>query len=104
MIYITKDIFPQEECSYIGRVWHSEHDDLQKRYADWIAEEASMRGITINKHWLNLMNRKDHNSHLSEVEYGEAEKSWKRFLAKNSFDSYLERTGLATECEFEEVY
>ena len=104
MIYITKESNTYEECSYINRVWYSEQEDLQKKYADSVSKEASARGISINRYWLNIMNRKDHNNHLTEEEYRKEKKLWKKFLRDNSFESYLRETGLAVECDYQEVY
>lgn len=104
MVYITYGESVFGENSPINRVWLSEYGDLEERYKAHMSESAEEMGISVNRHWLNMMNKEDWHPELSEVEYLKLKRKWLKFLKKNHFDSYLEQSGLATEQEVTHVF
>ena len=71
MIYVTY------RNSYLGgrkvvkNIWNVDCEDVEQRYIEFMKEKAREINIVINPHWLNIMNWKDHNNHLSIEEYRE---------------------------------
>ena len=76
MIYVTY------RNSYLGgrkvvkNIWSVDCEDVEQRYIEFMREKAHEINIVINPHWLNIMNWKDHNNHLSIEEYREKTKAW----------------------------
>lgn len=104
MVFITYEKCVFGEGSSIDRVWLSEYVDLEERYKAHMIEAAEEMGVSVNRHWLNMMNREDWHPELSEEEYKKLKRKWLKFLKKNHFGSYIEQSGLATEQEVTHVF
>ena len=70
-------------------------------YKNWLIQEASLKQLVINPHWMCLMNREDHNTHLSEEEWKKADKDWDRFLKKHNIRWFIDNRlkGKKVDCE-----
>ena len=104
MIYLTYRNCSITESSTVNAAWESEHEDLKWRYKAFLLAEAIDRGITINPHWYNIMNRDNHHSNLTIQEYKLKEIEWRKFMKDNSFEAYIEREGLAVKIKHENIY
>ena len=89
MIYVTY------RNSYLGgrnvvkNIWNVDCEDVEQRYIEFMREKAHEINIVINPHWLNIMNRKDHNNHLSIEEYREKEQQWAKIRRQWNVDKFI---------------
>ncbi|WP_431471925.1 hypothetical protein I5168_12000 [Nonlabens sp. SCSIO 43208] len=93
MIYITYKSNSFDNGTYINNVWESQYQDLEQAYKTFLKREADKIGATINPHWGNLMNHKDHHKTLSDKEYKELDKKWRKFIRMWNFDKFIAEKG-----------
>lgn len=92
MLYITynKSDQPYDDWETIKNIWEIKVDiDPVEEHKKFIHEKAKELGIVINPHWLNLMNREDHNKHLSIQEHQDVEKQWNKILRQWNIDKFI---------------
>ena len=89
MIYITYKRSNLSESLTIKNVWLVKYNDVEERYMSFIEEKAKEINITINPHWLNIMNWQDHNNHLSIEEYHNKKKQWTKTLRQWNIDKFI---------------
>lgn len=79
------------------------HNDLEHQYKNYVKEKANEFKITINLHWLNIMNHENHHPHLTKTEYKKLEKTWNKFLKKNDFLTYVVENKLGEIIEYKKI-
>ena len=89
MIYITYHKSNFSECQTIKNVWDVHYNDVEEQYISFIKEKAQEINITINPHWLNIMNWQDYNNHISIGEYHNKEKQWNKILRQWNIDKFI---------------
>lgn len=52
-------------------------------------KKAAELNIVINPHWLNIMNRQDHNKHLSIGEYRDKKRQWAKIRRQWNVDKFI---------------
>lgn len=93
MIYITwRELYAYGD-SVIHNIWEIEDEDLEQQYKQFFIDRATDFNIVINPHWGNIMNRENHNTHLTEAAYKKKEKDWNKFLKLHTFDWFIEDMG-----------
>ena len=104
MIYITyrRSIF--DNGSEINAVWDVKYEDVPKLYIDFMQKKAEKKNIVINPHWLNIMNHKDHNSFLTETEYKDKSKEWKKELKQMNINKFISEILKGKKLKFENIH
>ncbi len=104
MIVITYRYDRLMETSFIKNVWEVSYSDVEKLFLTFICAEAEKREIVCNPHWKNIMNHKDHHPHLTEEEYKQKEKEWKKYLRMWNVDKYIAEILKGTKLNYEEIH
>jgi len=100
MIYITYD----DSAESISSLWELEYVNPKQLYLDYMINFAMKNyNLVVNPHWLNEMNRKDHNMHLSHREYLAAVEKWNRFKEQLTIDEYIRTVLNGKQLEFREI-
>ena len=73
----------------VNNIWNVDYEDVEQRYIEFMRERAHEINIVINPHWLNIMNWKDHNDHLSIEEYREKEQQWAKIRRQWNVDKFI---------------
>jgi len=73
----------------VKNIWSVDCEDVEQRYIEFMREKAREINIVINPHWLNIMNWKDHNNHLSIEEYREKERQWAKIRRQWNVDKFI---------------
>lgn len=89
MIYITYRNSNFDNSLSVNNVWNVKYQNVQERYIEFMHEKAKEINVTINPHWLNIMNWQDHNNHLSIGEYGNKEKQWNKIKRQWNIDKFI---------------
>lgn len=91
MIYIT---YVQSEFDFDSRsiknVWNVDTNNVETLYTKFMFKKAKELNIIINRHWLNIMDYKNHNYHLTKEEYDRHSKTWDRTLDRYTIDRFIE--------------
>ena len=97
MIYIIREY--DDNCESYTIIGVIETDlKINKLYRNFVQEKAKEMDIVINKHWLNIANHKDHNTHLTKSEYNRKSKEWTKFLKQNTLLKFAKsELGLSTK-------
>ena len=76
--------------------------DVHEEYKRFCLNKAKQIGIEINDHWLNVMNNDiGINESLTEEEYKQKKKEYKKFRKKNRMIKFLKENLKLEEVEFE---
>lgn len=75
MIYVLETYCDLSEHCTVDSVWECDVD-VEEFKRQFFLDAAEKRGITINPHHFNMMNRADYNYHLSKEEFDKAEVEW----------------------------
>ena len=89
MIYITYRNSNFDNSLSVNNVWSVKQDNVEEKYIEFMHEKAKEINVVINSHWLNIMNWKDHNNHLSIVEYRNKEKQWNKIRRQWNIDKFI---------------
>ena len=89
MIYVTYRNSYLGGRKVVNNIWDVDCEDVEQRYIEFMREKAHEVNIVINPHWLNIMNRKDHNNHLSIEEYREKEQQWAKIRRQWNVDKFI---------------
>lgn len=93
MLFLTSRYNDCTESMCVHQIWEikgfKDKETVETLYKDWIQKKAEKLNIVINPHWLNIMNYVNHNYHLSEKEYKQKEKEWKKILRQSSIDRFI---------------
>lgn len=89
MIYVTYRNSYLGERKVVKNIWNVDYEDVEQRYIEFMKEKAHEINIVINPHWLNIMNWKDHNNHLSIEEYREKEQQWAKIRRQWNVDKFI---------------
>jgi hypothetical protein len=89
MIYVTYQNSYFDRRKVVKNIWNVDYEDAEQRYIEFMKEKAHEINIVINPHWLNIMNWKDHNNHLSIEEYMEKEKQWAKIRRQWNVDKFI---------------
>ena len=89
MIYITYRKSNFDNSSIINNVWEVNCNNVQEKYIEFMHEKAKEINVVINPHWLNIMNRQDHNNHLSIGEYSNKEKQWNKIKRQWNIEKFI---------------
>lgn len=73
----------------VKNVWNVNSENVLESYLKFMQEKAKELNIVINPSWLNVMNYKDHNTHLSFLEYTKKEKKWCKIKRMWNVDKYI---------------
>ncbi len=106
MIYITYKYNEFSEHEIVNNLWEIDIiGDVESLYKEYMISKAKDEfDIIINHHWLNIMNYKDHNSHLSKSEYNKKEKLWNKCLLKHTVDFYISEILKGKKLEYINLY
>lgn len=104
MIYITYRRSVFDDASVIHAVWDVKYEDVTKMYIAFMQKKAETRNIVINPHWLNIMNHKDHNSFLTEAEYKDKSKEWKKELKQMNINKFISEILKGKKLKFEDIH
>jgi NADH:ubiquinone oxidoreductase subunit len=102
MVYIL-DKTDEYFDTFLHSVWEVDNLDVDNEYKRFMLKKASPMGITINPHWLNIMNHKDHHSDLSEKEYKMKSKAWDKVRREWPIDRFLEEVLGGKKMEFKRL-
>ena len=89
MIYVTYQNSYFDRRKVVKNIWNVDYEDAEQRYIEFMKEKAHEINIVINPHWLNIMNWKDHNNHLSIEEYREKEQQWAKIRRQWNVDKFI---------------
>ena len=89
MIYVTYRNSCLGGRKVVKNIWNVDCEDVEQRYIEFMKEKAHEINIVINPHWLNIMNWKDHNNHLSIEEYREKEQQWAKIRRQWNVDKFI---------------
>ncbi len=89
MIYVTYRNLYLGGRKVVKNLWNVDCEDVEQRYIEFMREKAREINIVINPHWLNIMNWKDHNNHLSIEEYREKEQQWAKIRRQWNVDKFI---------------
>ena len=89
MIYVTYQNSYFDRRKVVKNIWNVDYEDAEQRYIEFMKEKAHEINIVINPHWLNIMNWKDHNNHLSIDEYREKEQQWAKIRRQWNVDKFI---------------
>ena len=89
MIYVTYQNSYFDRRKVVKNIWNVDYEDAEQRYIEFMKEKAREINIVINPHWLNIMNRKDHNDHLSIEEYRGKERQWAKIRRQWNVDKFI---------------
>ena len=89
MIYITYENSYFDNRRTVKNVWDVGCYNVEELYIEFMKEKAHEINIVINPHWLNIMNWKDHNNHLSIEEYREKEQQWAKIRRQWNVDKFI---------------
>lgn len=89
MIYVTYRNSYLDGRKVVKNLWNVDCEDVEQRYIEFMKEKAREINIVINPHWLNIMNWKDHNNHLSIEEYREKEQQWAKIRRQWNVDKFI---------------
>jgi len=103
MVYIVEKRDEFDE-GYTDSVWEVGSEDVENKYSRFMQKKASPMGITINPHWLNIMNHEDHHSDLSEKEYKLKSKAWDKIRREWPIERFLEEVLGGKRLEFKRLY
>ncbi len=103
MIYIIKQYDNVSEGSCIIAVIETDLD-IKNIYNEFVYAKAKEMDIVINRHWLNIMNHEDHNTHLTKSEYKKKRKEWEKFLKQNTFLNFAKSELRIIPKEFKTIY
>jgi hypothetical protein len=102
MIYIIEKS-DEDLDTFIHSVWEVDNLDVDNEYKRFMLKKANPMGITINPHWLNIMNHKDHHSDLSEKEYKMKSKAWDKVRGEWPIEKFLEEVLGGNKLEFKRL-
>ena len=103
MIYIL-DKTDEYFDTFLHSVWEVDNLDVDNEYKRFMQKKANPMGITINPHWLDIMNHKDHHSDLSEKEYKMKSKAWDKVRREWPIERFLEEVLGGKKMEFKRLY
>lgn len=107
MLFITQRYNTFSESREPHQIWEirgfKDKETVENLYKDWIQKKAEKLNIVINPHWLNIMNYVNHNYHLSEKEYKQKTKEWKKILRQSSIDKFIYEELKGTKRKFVEL-
>lgn len=89
MMYVTYRNSYFDRRKVVNNIWNVDYEDVEQRYIEFMRERAREINIVINPHWLNIMNWKDHNDHLSIEEYREKEQQWAKIRRQWNVDKFI---------------
>jgi hypothetical protein len=89
MMYVTYRNSYFDGRKVVNNIWNVDYEDVEQRYIEFMRERAHEINIVINPHWLNIMNWKDHNDHLSIEEYREKEQQWAKIRRQWNVDKFI---------------
>lgn len=89
MMYVTYRNSYFDRRKVVNNIWNVDYEDVEQRYIEFMRERAHEINIVINPHWLNIMNWKDHNDHLSIEEYREKEQQWAKIRRQWNVDKFI---------------
>lgn len=89
MMYVTYRNSCFDRRKVVNNIWNVDYEDVEQRYIEFMMERAHEINIVINPHWLNIMNWKDHNDHLSIEEYREKEQQWAKIRRQWNVDKFI---------------
>lgn len=89
MMYVTYRNSYFDRRKVVNNIWNVDYEDVEQRYIEFMRERAHEINIVINPHWLNIMNWKDHNNHLSIEEYREKEQQWAKIRRQWNVDKFI---------------
>ena len=89
MIYVTYQNSYFDRRKVVKNIWNVDYEDVEQRYIEFMKEKAHEINIVINPHWLNIMNWKDHNNHLSIEEYRKKEQQWAKIRRQWNVDKFI---------------
>lgn len=106
MIYILEYYDNIFDDTIVQSVWDVDNGiDVEREYMVYLIALAKGEfNLTINTHWGNAMNHKDHNYHLSEEEYKKAEKEWDKMLKKKNKQWFIKEVLKGRQLKFKQVY
>lgn len=104
MIYIIYAPTPEYEPAEIDSLWQVDCDDAHERYKQFMLDKAKEINLVVNPHYLNVMNYKDHNKHLTLSEYQNACVVWRDIIKTKSFKYYLKDVLGAEKIKYKEIY
>jgi hypothetical protein len=89
MIYITNEYSEFLESTSIFNVWEVEQDNVEELYKEFMISKSLILNIVINEHWLNIMDYKNHHTHLGINDYKKVKKEWNKFLELYTIDKFI---------------
>lgn len=103
MILITYNNDGFGSTSTIKNVWDVKADDPERLYKEFMINKSEKEfGIYINPHWLNIMNHENHHPELTELEYIEKSKLWKKHLRQWNIDKFISEILKGNKLNFKE--
>lgn len=86
----------------VNSIWEVNSPDVEQEYKDFVLDKATnWFEITVNPHWLNIMNHKDHHPTLSVGEYKLRKKAYEKWLKRNNLEWYIEEVKEGEKLNFE---
>ena len=89
MIYIRTDYDSVCETTSIVGVYDVNCEDVEEKYKLFMLDKASEINLNVNPHWLNVLDYELHNSHLSELDFNEKCKEWKKIRRQWNIAKYI---------------
>lgn len=106
MIYITYKINKYDTDVEIRNLWEITGEGIEPRklYNEFMVKQATQQyNLTINPHWLNVMDHQKLNSHLSTEGFKTNSKAWCKFKKSFPVDEYIRTVLNGKQLEFREI-
>lgn len=89
MLYVTYRRAGFSYSCVIKNIWKVNINNVDEKYIQFMLEKAKEINVIINPHWLNIMNHKDHNSHLTEGEFKNKSQQWSKIRRQWNVDKFI---------------